>query len=128
MSGPSAVTQRLIDQLIARDAHGKAKYGTSLDRGDLSIEEWLQHAIEESLDRAGYMEAAKREVALLRSELAPLAIFRETLQLIVAADYTEWDELANPEEFVTWAKSRATFALAKHDALAPPRVADAVTP
>lgn len=48
-------------QLIERDAKGRAKYGTSLDRTDLDLQAWLQHMAEELLDAAGYALAAKRE-------------------------------------------------------------------
>lgn len=48
-------------QLIERDAHGQRKYGTSLDRTDLSLGDWLQHQAEELMDGAGYALAAKRE-------------------------------------------------------------------
>ena len=37
---------------------------------------------------------------------------RATLRGIVEADYRKWWELAHPEEFVRWAKSRAAHALA----------------
>lgn len=56
----SNTTQQLIDLLTARDATGMEKYGTTLDRGDLSHAEWLQHMAEELLDAAGYALAAKR--------------------------------------------------------------------
>ena len=57
----SATTQALIDLLRERDAAGRAKYGTTLDRTDLSRADWLQHLSEELLDGAGYALAAKRE-------------------------------------------------------------------
>lgn len=37
----------------------------------------------------------------------------ETLQGIVDADWRKWEELASPEEFVRWAKSRCNAILAK---------------
>lgn len=52
---PSNTTQHLIDMLVSRDAGGRAKYGTSLDRTDLSADEWAQHMLEELLDAAGYL-------------------------------------------------------------------------
>ena len=52
---PSRTTQQLIDMLVSRDAVGRAKYGTSLDRTDLSADEWAQHMLEELLDAAGYL-------------------------------------------------------------------------
>ncbi len=59
----SQVTQTLARQLIERDANGRAKYGKTLDRPDLTRNEWLQHLIEELLDAAGYAEAAKHSTA-----------------------------------------------------------------
>jgi hypothetical protein len=61
-NGPdvSATTGQLIAMLRQRDAAGLAKYGTTLDRTDLTPEQWMQHAIEELLDAAGYLQALKR--------------------------------------------------------------------
>ena len=55
-------------QLIERDAHGQRKYGTSLDRTDLTLGDWLQHQAEELMDGAGYALAAKREYEKLVAE------------------------------------------------------------
>lgn len=49
-------------QLIERDQRGLKKYGTNLDRTDLSLSDWLQHMAEELLDAAGYALAAKRKL------------------------------------------------------------------
>lgn len=66
-------TSRILIELLARrDAHGKAKYGTSLDRTDLSLVDWLQHQTEELLDGAGYAQAAKREAEKLLALEGPL--------------------------------------------------------
>jgi hypothetical protein len=46
-----------------------------------------------------------------RSVDAEIERLRETLRGIVDADWRTWDELASPEEFVSWAKSRANHAL-----------------
>lgn len=56
----SDTTRELIRQLIERDRHGLAKYGTTLDRTDLDRNAWLQHLAEELMDGAGYALAAKR--------------------------------------------------------------------
>ena len=72
LGSASIVTRDLIIQLLTRDAHGKAKYGTSLDRTDLSLADWLQHQTEELLDGAGYAQAAKREAEKLLALEAPL--------------------------------------------------------
>ena len=64
--GPSRTTQQLIDMLVSRDAAGRAKYGTSLDRTDLSADDWAQHMLEELLDAAGYL-VRLREVLAARA-------------------------------------------------------------
>jgi hypothetical protein len=56
----SDTTAHLIRMLRERDALGRAKYGTTLDRTDLTHEQWLQHMVEEMLDGAGYALAAIR--------------------------------------------------------------------
>lgn len=67
----SQITQQLIDQLVSRDAHGRSKYGVTLDRTDLTAPDWLQHMAEELMDGAGYALAAKREIErLMRIEQA----------------------------------------------------------
>ena len=57
-------------------------------------------------DRAMRTAPASQD-ALVRERDA----MRETLEMIVAADWRKWEELAQPEEFVRWAKARAAHAL-----------------
>ena len=51
---------KLLDQLISefqsREERGFRKYGTSMDRADLSFDEWLQHFKEELLDGLCYLQ------------------------------------------------------------------------
>jgi hypothetical protein len=70
---PSNTTQRLIEMLLERDASGQGKYNHTLDRSDLLCEDWAQHAIEESLDRAGYLLRMVDTAATLRAENIRLA-------------------------------------------------------
>lgn len=70
---PSKTTQALVDMLLQRDAAGRAKYGTTLDRTDLTHAQWLQHMVEELLDAAGYALAAKREADIDALALQALA-------------------------------------------------------
>ena len=46
---------------------GKQTYGTTMDRNDLTTEEWLDHAIEEALDLAIYLTKIKRELEQLKA-------------------------------------------------------------
>jgi hypothetical protein len=58
----SDVTANLVTMLTDRDALGLAKYGKTLDRKDLTPQQWLQHLTEELLDGAGYAQAILREL------------------------------------------------------------------
>lgn len=40
---------------------GKNKYGTDMDREDLSVLDWLKHAQEEAMDHSIYLEKLIRE-------------------------------------------------------------------
>jgi hypothetical protein len=52
----SKLIYSLIDDLLYREEKGKLEYGTTMDRQDLSEEQWLQHAYEEALDLAIYLK------------------------------------------------------------------------
>lgn len=54
--------QNLADQIIDRAKTGLEKYGVTVDRDDLKFEEWCQHAIEEALDLAHYLQRLKESV------------------------------------------------------------------
>lgn len=51
----------VIRQIENRATKGQQKYGVGMDRTDLGILEWLQHAQEEALDFAIYLERLKEE-------------------------------------------------------------------
>lgn len=69
----SDVTNHLCQLLQDRDALGQKKYGTSLDRTDLTAEQWIQHTIEKLLDAAGYLEALKRKLSTQSPPNPPIA-------------------------------------------------------
>lgn len=48
------VRGKLLFMVEARQSVGRKKYGHSIDRDDLTREEWLQHLLEEMLDGAQY--------------------------------------------------------------------------
>lgn len=54
-----SIVDSIIDQFIDRAKIGKRKYDTDLDREDLSLEEWLNHAIEEHMDSILYLQKIK---------------------------------------------------------------------
>lgn len=56
-------TELRVCQLIAeRQARGIAKYGTTVSANPLTLRDWLQHALEESLDHAIYLQRAIEEL------------------------------------------------------------------
>lgn len=56
------ITQAVCEDLNQRSAVGVSKYGCTLDRNDLGLREWLQHAYEECLDQAQYLKRAIMEL------------------------------------------------------------------
>jgi hypothetical protein len=52
----SNILEQTIKDLQAREVRGLKEYGTTMDRTDLSQDEWLQHAYEEALDLALYLK------------------------------------------------------------------------
>jgi len=57
-----SVVDSIIDKFIERATIGKAKYGTDLDRNDLSLEDWLEHSIQEKMDDILYMQKTLKVV------------------------------------------------------------------
>lgn len=55
----SKIEDKVIDQIKQRAKTGENKYGVTMDRNDLSLKEWVQHAQEEALDLAVYLEKIK---------------------------------------------------------------------
>lgn len=51
-----SIIKKVIDKLASRSQVGIKKYGTTLDRDDLSTKEWLIHLQEELMDACGYIE------------------------------------------------------------------------
>lgn len=58
------VVEAVRADLLSRSQIGIAKYGVTLDRTDLSLRDWLQHAYEETLDQANYLKRAIIELDL----------------------------------------------------------------
>lgn len=52
----SKFEEKVIDKIRSRAEVGKKKYGTTMEREDLSLIEWLTHLQEELMDAAVYVE------------------------------------------------------------------------
>lgn len=57
-----SIVSSIIKQFEERSAMGKAKYGTDLDRTDLSLVDWIEHAKQEHMDAILYLEKIKWQV------------------------------------------------------------------
>ena len=52
----SSIEEKVIAEIRQRAEKGEAKYGTTMDRDDLSLKEWMQHLKEELMDGVIYTQ------------------------------------------------------------------------
>ena len=57
-----SIVDSVIDQFVKRAKFGKEKYNTDLDRTDLSLLDWIEHAKQEHMDAILYLEKIERMV------------------------------------------------------------------
>ncbi len=57
-----AIVEAVRQDLLKRSQAGISKYGVTLEREDLNLKDWLQHAYEETLDQANYLKRAILEI------------------------------------------------------------------
>lgn len=57
---PDSIVQAVIERFESRARFGKQKYGTDLDREDLTPLDWIQHAQDELHDGILYLERLKK--------------------------------------------------------------------
>lgn len=55
-----SIVNSIIHKFINRSNLGIQKYGTTLDRNDLSTNDWIQHVQEELMDAILYLEKLKK--------------------------------------------------------------------
>lgn len=55
---PDSNVEKNRELLLQRSVVGLAKYGVTTADNPLALREWLQHALEEALDMANYLQAA----------------------------------------------------------------------
>ena len=68
------MNQEVKDQIVLsvmakyaeRSATGIRKYGVTLDREDLTLEQWITHLQEELMDATLYLERIKKDITLLQ--------------------------------------------------------------
>lgn len=53
------IVEKVIDKFKTRSKQGIEKYGTTLEKNNLPLDEWLNHAQEEAMDFVVYLEKVK---------------------------------------------------------------------
>jgi hypothetical protein len=56
------IVEQVKNKFNERSETGIAKYGTTLERGDLSLLDWLSHLQEELMDATLYIQKLKNEL------------------------------------------------------------------
>jgi hypothetical protein len=56
-----SIVASIVKQFEERSVKGKEKYGTDLDRTDLSLLDWIEHAKQEHMDAILYLEKLKQQ-------------------------------------------------------------------
>jgi hypothetical protein len=57
-----SIVDSIIDKFVERASFGKEKYGCDLDREDLGIIDYINHALEEHMDAILYLQKLKKIV------------------------------------------------------------------
>jgi hypothetical protein len=57
-----SIVSSIIKQFEERSIKGKEKYGVDLDRTDLTLLEWIEHAKQEHMDAILYLEKIKHQI------------------------------------------------------------------
>ena len=84
MSAANPSTDSVVDSVVnkfrTRSAVGLQKYGTTLDREDLTLVQWLDHAQEEHMDAILYLEKI-RKIESERNQHADTATTSQNINL-----------------------------------------------
>lgn len=56
------IVSAVIRKMYQRSQVGIKKYGTTLERDDLTTEQWIDHAIEEAMDLVLYLTKLKTQL------------------------------------------------------------------
>jgi hypothetical protein len=99
---PRGTELRVCVDIALRQAHGLAKYGTSVEANPLTLRQWLQHAYEEALDQAIYLKRAMEEMDQKPDYLYKV-VDGDTLSQIAARfelhvyQLAIWNKIDNPD-------------------------------
>ena len=65
----SRFEEKVCAKILERAKDGKRKYGVTMEREDLNIQDWLTHLQEELMDAAVYVERLIQDVGILMTEM-----------------------------------------------------------
>jgi hypothetical protein len=68
-----SIVRSVLQKFVNRATFGKQKYGTDLDRQDLGVLDWIQHAQEEHMDAILYLEKLKQTLISQEELLSKLS-------------------------------------------------------
>lgn len=117
------IVERNVSMLRQRSTVGMEKYGTTLADNKLPLRAWLNHALEEALDQANYLQAAIAEIDLVEHALPPLPQYFPDVTNIradeelraqqYAKDYARSALAASPAQALTNKEIELAIALGK---------------
>jgi hypothetical protein len=93
---PDSIVSKIIGRFTSRAEMGFNKYGTDLDRKDLTVTEWHTHLIEELHDAILYTEKARQE-SIKQNRLIELLLSEQFL--------LNSDEVNELNELIEWYES-----------------------
>lgn len=67
LSACDTCVKSVVEKFVQRAEVGRAKYGTTLDRTDLTVQEWITHAQEEFMDGILYLEKLKKTMDAVKT-------------------------------------------------------------
>lgn len=71
MKVEDSVVKSIIDKFKQRSETGIKKYGTTLDRNDLNLDQWLNHLEEELMDAILYCHRIRKELKNIQNKIKP---------------------------------------------------------
>lgn len=81
-AAPDSNVEANREALLQRSIVGLKKYGVTTERKDLNLADWLQHGIEEVLDLANYLQAAKNSISDPSQNLKDLIDYKQLKSLL----------------------------------------------
>lgn len=64
-----SIVQAILLKFTRRSEIGQKKYGTTLDRTDLEVLDWINHAQEELMDAILYLEKLRQMLSSSKQDL-----------------------------------------------------------